>query len=512
MASQFITVDPLSRIEGHLRVEVEVENGVVKDAWTTGTLFRGLELILQGRKAEDAWLVTQRACGVCPVPHGYSSSRAIEDAYKLKLTDNARLVRNLIMGFQYINSHLLHFYHLAALDYVDVTAVAQYKGNDARLNEVKSLIAAGDTAPFTPRYNVDFRLPVEANIEAVAQYVEALTVYRRANEALGMLGGKFPHIMSTVPGGVTVKLTPTLISQLVGYIKEAQEFIDNKHVPLLLAIAPVYADYGKIGVGVGNFLAWGEFQDASFDPKKQLLPRGAIFGGQITQVADVDPNKVVEHVAHSWYEGSDAKQPLDGETKPAYTAFGEHAKDGDKYTWLKAPRYEDKPMEVGPLARMLVRQDKGLLDLATSLGIGPSVLARLAARALEVKLVADSMLQWVTELKLDGPTFTAYEPHSGDGNGFSEAPRGALSHHIKIQGGRIQNFNLVVPTTWNMGPRDANGVRGPIEEALVGTPVKDPTQPVEICRVVRSFDPCISCAVHVVDVENPEKAAEFRAV
>ncbi|MDI6870449.1 MAG: nickel-dependent hydrogenase large subunit [Bacillota bacterium] len=510
--SQFITVDPLTRIEGHLRVEVEVENGKVKDAWTSGTLFRGLELILRSRKAEDAWLVTQRSCGVCPIPHGMASSRSIEDAYKLKLTDNARLVRNLIEGFQYINSHLLHFYHLVALDYVDVTAVAQYKGNDSRLNEIKSLIAAGDTAPFTPRYNVDYRLPVEANIEAVAQYVEALQVYRRANEALALLGGKFPHAMSMVPGGVTVKLTPTIISQLVGYIKEAQDFIDNKHIPLVLAVAPYYLDYGKIGVGCGNFLAWGDFPDASMDPKKQLLPRGAIFGGDIANVVEADIEKVAEHVAHSWYKGAEAKQPLHGETEPEYKSFGEHAKDGEKYSWLKAPRYDGKPMEVGPLARMLVKQDAGLLNLAQKLNIGPSVLARIAARALEAKVVADAMLGWVTELKLDGPTFTAYNPHSGEGHGFAEAPRGALSHHIVIEGGRIKNYQQVVPTTWNGGPRDANGVRGPMEEALVGTPVKDPTQPVEICRVVRSFDPCIACAVHVVDLENPEKAAAFRVV
>lgn len=509
--SQFITVDPLTRIEGHLRVEVEVENGKVVDAWTTGTLFRGLEIILRGRKAEDAWLVTQRACGVCPTPHGLASSRSIEDAYKLKLTDNARLVRNLILGFHYIQDHLLHFYHLVALDYVDVTAVAKYQGNDARLNEVKSLIAAGDTAPFTPRYEGDYRLPAEANIEAVAQYVEALTMYRRMNEALALLGGKFPHMMSCVPGGVTVKLTPTIISQLVGYLKEAQEFLDNKHLPLVLAVAPYYLDYGKIGAGCGNFLAWGEFPDASGDPKAQLFPRGAIFGGDIANVQDADVAKVTEHVAHSWYAGSDAKQPMQGETEPQFTKMGEHAKDDEKYSWLKAPRYEDKPMEVGPLARMLVRKDQTLLDLAGKLNIGPSVLARLAARAIETKVIADAMLGWITELKLDGPTFTAYQPHSGEGNGFADAPRGALSHHIVIEGGRIKNYNLVVPTTWNAGPRDANGVRGPIEQALLGTPVKDPTQPIEVARVVRSFDPCIACAVHVVDLENPEKAANFRA-
>lgn len=509
---QFVTVDPVTRIEGHLRVQVEVENGVVKDAWTTGTLFRGLEKILVGRKAEDAWIVTQRSCGVCPIPHGFSSSRSIEDAYKLKMTPNAILVRNLIMGLQTIQSHLLHFYHLAALDYVDVTAVAKYNGNDSALNDVKSLIAAGDTAPFTPRYNVDYRLPVDANIEAVAQYVEALRVYRRANEAIAILGGKFPHIMTAVPGGVTVKLNPTMVAQLLGYVVEAQQFIDQKHIPLVLAVAPAYLDYGKIGAGCMNYLAWGEFPDGTGTVESQMWPRGVVFKEALNKVEGADVAKVTEHVAHSWYKGADAKNPSEGETEPEFTSLGEKSADSDKYSWLKAPRYDGKAMEVGPMARMFVKQDAGFLGLAGKLNIGPSVLGRIAARALEAKMVCDAMAGWLTGVQLDGPYFTAYEPHSGQGAGLSEAPRGALGHWIDIEGGMIKNFHQVVPTTWNAGPRDAAGVRGPMEEALVGTPVKDATQPVEVVRVVRSFDPCIACAVHVVDAAEPEKVAEFRVV
>jgi hydrogenase large subunit len=489
-----------------LRVQVEVENGVVKDAWTTGTLFRGLEKILVGRKAEDAWLITQRSCGVCPIPHGFSSSRSVEDAYKLKMTSNAILVRNLILGLQTIQSHLLHFYHLAALDYVDVTAVAQYKGNDPALNDVKSLIAAGDTAPFTPRYNVDYRLPVDANIEAVAQYVEALRVYRRANEAIAILGGKFPHIMTAVPGGVTVKLNPTMVAQLLGYVVEAQQFIDQKHLPLILAVAPAYLDYGKIGAGSMNYMSYGEFTDGTGDIKTALWPRGIVYKEDLTKVVDVDLAKIKEHVAHSWYKGADAKNPAEGETEPEFTSFSDKSGENEKYSWLKAPRYEDKAMEVGPMARMFVKQDAGFLGLAQKLNIGPSVLARLAARALETKMVADSMAGWLTGVKFDAPYYTAYQPHSGEGAGLSEAPRGALGHWINIEGGKIKNFHQVVPTTWNAGPRDANGVRGPMEEALIGTPVKDVTQPVEVVRVVRSFDPCLACAIHTLDPEGREIA------
>ncbi|MDI3281479.1 MAG: nickel-dependent hydrogenase large subunit, partial [Bacillota bacterium] len=408
--SQLVTIDPITRIEGHLRVQVEVENGKVKDAWTSGTLFRGLEIILRGRKAEDAWLITQRACGVCPIPHGMASSMSIEDAYKIKIPDNARLIRNLAYGFQWINSHILHFYHLTALDYVDVTAVAKYNGNDPALQDVKSLIAAGDTAPFTPRYGVDFRLPTEVNIAAVAHYVEALRIYRRANEAFALVGAKFPHMMTAVPGGVTVKVTSELITQLTGYAKEMLDLIETKYIPDVLAVASYYSDYGKIGAGCGNFLSWGAFPDASGDPKSQLLPRGVIMNGEIGNVQDADPEKVTEHVKWSWFKDeTNALSPKEGATEPEFTGLPERSADG-KYSWLKAPRYDGKPMEVGPLSRMLVRQDKALLDLAKKLNIGPSVLARHAARALEAKVVAEAMLQWLSELDPSKPTFTPYEP------------------------------------------------------------------------------------------------------
>ncbi len=510
--SQLITIDPVTRIEGHLRVQVEVENGKVKDAWTSGTLFRGFERILRGRKAEDAWLITQRACGVCPTPHGLASAMAIENAYKVELTNNARVVRNLLDGLHFCQDHILHFYHLAALDYVDVTAVARYNGNDAALLDVKSLIAHGDTSPFTPRYNRDYRLPAEINIAAVAHYVEALRIYKRTNEAFALLGGKFPHMMSAVPGGVTIKITPTLAAELLGYVMEIQRFIDTKYLPDVLAVAEYYKDYGKIGAGCGNFLAWGAFPDASDDPKKQLMPRGLILDAQIHQVQDADPEKVTEHIKHSWYQGEEARKPAEGVTEPEFTGLPERPTGSDRYSWLKAPRYDGKPMEVGPLAAMLVRRDQGLLALAARLGIGPSVLARHAARALQTKVIADSLPEWLNELDPNGPTFTGYEPGNGEGHGLTDAPRGSLGHWISIKDGRIENYQMVVPTTWNAGPRDADGVLGPMEQALVGTPVADASQPVEVVRVVRSFDPCIACSVHVVDVAEPEKMAEFRIV
>lgn len=507
--SQLVTIDPITRIEGHLRVQVEVENGRVKDAWTSGTLFRGLERILQGRKAEDAWLIVQRACGVCPIPHGLASTMSVENAYGVKVPDNAVLLRNILLGLQYINSHVLHFYHLAALDYVDVTAVAKYNGNDPALLDIKSLIAAGDTAPFTPRYGVDYRLPTEINIAAVAHYVEALRIYRRANEAFALVGAKFPHMMTAVPGGMTVKVTSELVSQLLGYVKELRDFIETKYIPDVKAVASYYQDYGRIGVGCKNFLSWGVFSD----PKgNTLFPSGVIFNGDISNVQPADPAKITEHVKYSWYKDeTDGRNPAQGATEPEFTGFHEKSAEG-KYSWLKAPRYDGKPMEVGPLARMLVRQDKDLLALAKQLNIGPSVLARHAARALEAKLIADAMFEWLSQLDPEKPVYQPYEPGTGMGAGLTEAPRGALGHWIDIKDGRIANYQMVVPTTWNGGPRDDKGVRGPMEEALIGTPVANLDQPVEVVRVVRSFDPCIACAVHVIDAENPEQVRKFRVV
>ncbi len=509
--SRIITVDPVTRIEGHLRMQVEVENGKVVNAWTAGTLYRGLESILRGRKAEDAVLITQRACGVCPVPYATAGSKAIEDAYGIEIPENARALRNVIQAFQFLCSHILHFYHLVALDYVDVTAVAQYKGNDAELLDLKSLIAAGDTAPFTPRWDGDFRLPTDINITATKHYIDAVHMYQRLGEALSLLGGKFPHVVSIVPGGITVKATPTLVTELIGYAKEVKDFIDTKYVPDVLAVAPYYQDYGSIGVGPGNFLAYGGFLGADRDPYNTILPRGVIFGGDINNVQEFDPAGITEHVAYSYYEDGNPKHPSVGETKPNFTGVPEDPRSGDKYSWLKAPRLNGKPMEVGPLARMLVRQDAGLLDLAAKLKIGPSVLARLAARALEAQLIANNLPAMIGEIVPDGKVSCAqYKPTSGHGAGFDEAPRGAIAHWIEAEGGRIANYQMIIPTTWNAGPRDIMGQPGPYEQALIGTPVKNPEQPVELVRIIRSYDPCIACAVHVVDLEKEKIAAKFQ--
>ncbi|MBO8126655.1 MAG: nickel-dependent hydrogenase large subunit [Firmicutes bacterium] len=509
--SRIITVDPVNRIEGHLKIQVEVENGKVVNAWTSGTLFRGLENILRGRKSEDAVLITQRACGVCPIPYSVASSKAIEDAYGIEIPDNARVIRNLIQAFQFLNSHILHFYHLVALDYVDPAAVAEYKGSDPELLDLKSLIAAGDTAPFTPRWDNDFRLPTDLNILATKHYIDAIHIYKRCNEAIALLGGKFPHAVGIVPGGATVKVTPTLVTELVGYAKELKDFCDNTYVPDVLAIAPYYQDYGHIGVGPGNFLAYGMLEGADRDPYNSILPRGVIFDGDINNVQELDPAGFSEHVAYSYYEDGNPRHPSEGETQPNFTGVPADPRDGGKYSWLKAPRLNGKPMEVGPLARMLVRQDAGLLDLAAKLKIGPSVLARIAARALEAQLIADHIPEMIAELKPDGKVACAqYEPTSGRGVGLDEAPRGAIGHWIEAEGGRIANYQMIIPTTWNAGPRDAMGQPGPYEQALIGTEVKDPERPIELTRIIRSFDPCIACAVHVVDLEKEKIAAKFQ--
>lgn len=508
--SQIITVDPVNRIEGHLKIQVEVENNKVVNAWTMGTVYRGLEEILRGRKAEDAVLISQRACGVCPIPYATAGSKAIEMAYGIDIPENARILRNIINGFQFLGSHILHFYHLVALDYVDPTAVAQYTGNDPELLDLKSLIQSGDTAPFTPRWDHDFRLPTDINIVATKHYIEAVRMYQRVGEAIALLGGKFPHVVGIVAGGMTPKVTATLVTELIGYAKELKDFIDTKYVPDVLAVAPYYIDYGNIGVGPGNFLAYGAFEGADRDPYNGLLPRGVIMDGDINNVQEFDQSRIVEHVAYSYYQDGNPRHPGDGVTEPKFTGVPSDPRRGEKYSWLKAPRYNTKAMEVGPLARMLVRQDPNLLDLAAKLKIGPSVLARIAARALEAQLIANNMLNWITELKPDGKVPCAqYKPGSGRGYGLDEAPRGAIGHWLEAEGGRITNYQMIIPTGWNASPRDITGQPGPYEIAMIGTEIKDLSRPIELTRIIRSYDPCMACAVHVVDLEKERIAAKF---
>lgn len=459
-----VIVDPVTRIEGHLKIEVEVEGGKVTEAKSSGTLFRGVELILRGHDPRDAQEIVQRICGVCPIGHATAATLALDDAFGIKPPGNGRIIRNLILGANYIQSHILHFYHLAALDYVK---------------------APDNILPLAPRYEGDYRLPEAVNSAAVNHYLQALEMRKKAHEMLAIFGGRAPGQRAIVPGGVTETVDAQKIINFKFRLAELTSFIENVYVPDVLAIAEVYQDWLEIGKGCGNMLAYGAFP---VDDDGELFFKR----GRYTEGVDgeVDPDKITEDVKYSWYEDdTGGKKPTESVITPAPKKEG-------AYSWMKAPRYDGKVHEVGPLARMWVAGDPEIRGLGEK---AFSVMGRHAARALECKKLAHAMAGWLEQLQPGEPTCTPHEvPREAEGVGLTEAARGALGHWIKIKGGRIEKYNAVVPTTWNGGPRDEKGQPGPIEQALVGTPVKDPNNPIELVRVVRSFDPCLACAVHVI--------------
>ncbi len=540
-------IDPITRIEGHLRIEVEVENGKVTDAWSSGTLWRGFEVFLKDRDPRDAWIITQRVCGVCTTVHALASVKCVEDAAGISVPDNARLIRNLILGAQYLHDHPVHFYHLHALDWVDVVSAlkADPKATSALANKVnprspksgpgdfaavqdkiKTFVESGQLGPFANGYwgHPAYKLPPEANLMAVAHYLTALHMQSRVARMHAIFGAKNPHIQTYTVGGVTCinDMNANRISEFLFILKEAQDFIDNVYIPDVLAVAPFYLDWAGIGGGLSNYMAYGMLPGkGGSEPDNLWFPRGIILDRDLTKVHPVDVSKITEDVTHSWYENK--KNPLHpsiGETEPWFTGMETDKKNG-KYSWLKTPRYDGKPMEVGPLARMLVNYASGHEStvknvnwLLGQLGVGPeilfSTLGRTAARAVETKIIADEMHKWINELlanikKGDLEICTDYPaPQQATGFGMTEAPRGALGHWIEIESGKIKNYQLVVPTTWNGSPRDAAGIRSAFEQSLIGTPVADPAQPVEILRTIHSFDPCLACAVHLIDPEGNE--------
>ncbi len=566
-----IAVDPVTRIEGHLRIEVEVENGVVRDAWSTGTMFRGMELILKGRDPRDAWLFAQRACGVCTTVHALASVRSVENALGLQIPTNARLVRNLIAGTQYVQDHVIHFYHLHALDWVDVVSALKadpaataklaqsisdwpnsgtdyFKGVRQKLS---TFVQSGQLGPFANGYwgHPAYRLPPEANLMAVAHYLEALDWQRQVIRIHALLGGKNPHPQTYVVGGMALAIDPNSptafnarhSSEIAGLLAQAQDFVDRVYVPDVLAVAGFYKDWAGLGQGIGNYLSYGEFPEAdSGDAATLYLPRGRVMGRDLSRVMPVDQASVGETVAHSWYEysGGDGqlRHPWDGETNPRYsgpTPPFQTVSDHDKYSWLKAPRFDGQPMEVGPLARMLVAYASGHGDVKpavdgvlSALGVPAtalfSTLGRVAARAVETKVIAAQLPGWLSELEANLKTgdlaiadVSKWEPSTwpaqAKGFGMEEAPRGSLGHWVIIENEQISNYQLVVPSTWNGSPRDAQGRRGAWEEALVGTPIADPARPVEVLRTIHSFDPCMACAVHVYD-PDAGSSVEIRVV
>ncbi len=538
-----IIVDPITRIEGHLRIEVEVEGGKVVNAWSSGQMFRGIEMILQGRDPRDAHHFVQRSCGVCTYVHAVSSVRAVDDAVGVKIPTNARLIRNLLHGAQYQHDHLVHFYHLHALDWVDIVSAlkadpkktatladnvgnASFGGTDYYTQvqqRIKTFVDSGQLGPFSNAYwgHSAYKLPPEANLMACAHYIEALKLQARTARLHAIFGGKNPHPQSLLVGGVTAvkDLTPDRIEEFFYITKETQDFIKNVYLPDLLAIAGFYKDWGGIG-GCTNFLCYGEFPQTDKEPDSLFLPRGIILDRKVAKVGAVDHKKITEDVTRAWYQDGGAKHPWEGETKPL-PENPKYKPDKGKYTWLKAPRYNNKSCEVGPLARVLVaygkghKEIKGLVDnTLKTLNIPVtalfSTLGRTAARAIETVVIGDAMQGWVMDLvenikKGDTKTYEPYEmPDSAQGVGLNDVPRGALGHWIKIKDGKIGNYQYVVPSTWNLGPRDAKGQLSPVEEALIGTPIADPKKPLEVLRTVHSFDPCLACAVHVIDPKSNE--------
>jgi len=556
-----IVVDPVTRIEGHLRIEALVEDGVVKDAWSSSTMFRGIEIILKGRDPRDAWAFAQRICGVCTTVHAITSIRAVEDAIGATPPPNAELVRKLVMSAQLVQDHVIHFYHLHALDWVDiVSAIGADPAKTSALAEsisswpktspryfagvkerLQKLANSGRLGPFANAYwgHPAYRLPAEANLMAVAHYLEALDWQRDFIKIHAILGGKNPHPQSFLVGGMAVPIDPNeqaslnvgTLEQVRKLIQGAREIVSQVYIPDVLAVAPFYLDWASLGATAGNYMAYGEYHETADPASPKIMPQGVIRNGDLSKLESLDPSMINEYVTHSWYdyEGGDDRglHPSQGETSPNYTGPQppyEHLDVEGKYSWLKAPRYDGLPMEVGPLARTLVAyvagrpEAKGLVDYVLgALGAGPaalhSTLGRIAARAIETQVMVDKMEGWVDELlgnmgagdlricdndKWDPSTW----PDDCTGAGFHEAPRGALGHWVHIRNGEIANYQCVVPSTWNAGPRDAGQARGPYEQAIIGTPIADPEQPLEILRTIHSFDPCMACGVHVVDARG----------
>ncbi len=559
-----IAIDPVTRIEGHLRIEAQVEGGKVQDAWSSSTMFRGIEIILKDRDPRDAWVFCQRICGVCTTVHALASVRAVENAIGTTIPDNARVIRNLITGVQFVQDHVIHFYHLHGLDWVDIVSalkadpvktaqlaqsISDWPRSSAALfkevqTKVKGLVESGQLGLFANAYwgHPAYKLPPEANLMAVSHYLDALDWQREIAKVHARLGAKNPHLQTYLVGGMSIPVDPNsqnaLNSNSLALLNEsaakALDFVRKVYIPDLLAVASFYKDWAGHGSGLGNYMTYGEFpKDTLSNSTNLYFPRGQIIGRDLKTVHPVDQGKVMEYVARSWYdytEGKDkAKHPWDGATRPNYTGPKppyEFLETDKQYSWLKAPRYDNMPMEVGPLARMLVAYASGhprvteVVDMVLrKLDVTPaalfSTLGRVAARGIETLIIAEMLPTWINELvtnmkkndlRIHNPDKwePATWPKEARGFGFHEAPRGSLCHWIVIKNEKIANYQIVVPSTWNLSPRDAKGVRGAVEAALVGTPVADPNKPLEILRTVHSFDPCMACAVHVVDARGVE--------
>jgi len=565
--SERVVVDPITRIEGHLRIEAQMDGDKIAQAYSAGTMVRGIELILKGRDPRDAWAFTQRICGVCTLVHGIASVRAVENALNYPIPPNAQLIRNLMIMAQFVHDHVMHFYHLHALDWVDVVSAlnADPKATSELAQSIskwpksspgyfadmkkklKTFVEGGQLGIFSNAYwgHPAYKLPPEANLMAVSHYLEALTWQRNAVKLHTIFGGKNPHpnfLVGGVASAIDLNSDSAInikkLSQIQDVINEMKIFVDQVYVPDTLAIASFYKDWFKRGEGLGNFLCYGDLPGTTMDdPDSFFLPSGIILNRDISTVHPLDLNnseEIQEYVSHSWYDFSGGKDqglhPYDGETELNYSGPKPPYKqlDVDKsYSWIKSPRWKGMPMEVGPLARVLTLYAKGHEQTRDLVGMTLnkldvpvealfSTLGRTAARTLETKVIADGMQgmfeQLMSNIKSgDTKTFNEqlWEPSSwpkkAQGVGFMEAPRGALGHWIVIEDEKIANYQAVVPSTWNAGPRDKEGQAGAYEAALQDNhQLHDAKQPVEILRTIHSFDPCIACAVHVSDANGEE--------
>ncbi len=501
-----ITIDPVTRIEGHLSVSLDVEDGKVKAAYSAGTMFRGIEKILEGRDPLDATQITQRICGVCPVDHGVASSMCLEAALGVTPPENGRILRNLVLGASFVQSHILHFYQLAALDFVDVASVLKYSGNDQQLLTLREWARAevesgrpSAVAPFLPRYDGDYLDDLDANFGALRHYLQALEIHRLVMEMLALFAGKAPHLGGLVPGGVARVPTIDTVEAFRSRLHQVRAFIDGAYLPDVLAIAHAYPTYFETGRGPGSLLAYGVFpEDAA--GQKRLLGGGLYRNGS---VAPLDASKIREDTKFSWAGSASGLHPSKGSTSPT-------PDKPDAYSWAKAPRYDGAVAEVGPLARVLITHAGGanpalsniLKDSLQQLGKTPdamlSVMGRHLARAVECKVIADRCEAWLDQLQIGGPSSARdyHIPETATGVGLSEAARGALGHWIDVSKRVIGHYECVVPTTWNCSPRDDQGRPGAVEQALEGVRIADRSNPIEAVRVVRSYDPCLACAVH----------------
>ena len=572
--SERVVVDPITRIEGHLRIEAQMNGNKIETAYSSGTSVRGIEVIMRGRDPRDAWAFVQRICGVCTLVHGMASVRAVEDALQYEIPANAQLIRNLMIAAQYVHDHVMHFYHLHALDWVDVVSaleadpkatseLAQSLSNWPKSSpgyfsdmkkKLKTFVDAGQLGIFAKAYwgHPAYKLPPEANLMAVAHYIEALEWQRDVAKLHAIFGGKNPHPMLLVGGTPNPidldsdsAVNAKKLAQVQAIIEKMRSFVDQVYVPDTVAVAGFYKDWFYRGEGLGNFMVYGDFPSADSgtdmrDTSSWWIPSGAILDRNLNEIHDVDlrdPTHVQEFVSHSWYDYSVGKEqglhPWEGETNLNYEGRGGPATPykqlnvDDGYTWLKAPRWKGKAVEVGPLARVLLLYAKG--DEATQTLVDStlskleldkralfSTLGRTAARTLETKLIADKMQSWMDSLMANikaGETRTFSErqwepsswPSEARGVGVMEAPRGGLAHYIVIKDEKIDNYQAVVPSTWNAGPRDSQNQAGAYEAALQDDhELHDPQQPVEILRTVHSFDPCLACAVHLTDAEGEE--------